>query len=204
MKAMGERGIRPHLRALVEGDYRLHTRNLKALPATHVLAHHDVVLADHVGTGLGEAGTVALVGAGRKTLFLSADQPADLVLGGLVPVRAVEIGRLFVGSLVKKFALVHKRSLVAGRLPDRLWELLHTSSAGKQPAGCRRWLPRYTAAGTGMPRKKKIKRFRAVIAVKEMAREQIGTPPPTQVLPDRKKRKPEKHKPTLGKLLDED
>ncbi len=55
-----------------------------------------------------------------------------------------------------------------------------------------------------MPRKKKVKRFRAVIAVKEMAREQIGTPPPTQVLPDRKKRKPEKHKPTLGKLLDED
>jgi hypothetical protein len=53
----------------------------------------------------------------------------------------------------------------------------------------------------GMPRKKKIKRFRAVTAVKEMARERIGTPPPTQVVPDRKKRKNEKHKPTLGKLL---
>lgn len=52
-----------------------------------------------------------------------------------------------------------------------------------------------------MARKKKIKRFRAVTAVKELARERIGTPPPTQVVPDRKKRKTEKHKPTLGKLL---
>ena len=53
------------------------------------------------------------------------------------------------------------------------------------------------------PKKKKIKRFRAVTAVKEMARERIGTPPPTQVVPDRKKRRKEKHKPTLGKLLED-
>jgi hypothetical protein len=55
----------------------------------------------------------------------------------------------------------------------------------------------------GMVKKKKSKRFRAVTAVKEMARERIGTPPPTQVVPDRTKRKKEKHKPTLGKLLEE-
>jgi len=54
-----------------------------------------------------------------------------------------------------------------------------------------------------MPRKKKKKPFRAVTVVKEMARERIGTPPPTQVVPDQKKRKKEKHKPTLGKLLEE-
>lgn len=54
-----------------------------------------------------------------------------------------------------------------------------------------------------MPRKKKPKRFRAVKAVKEMARERIGTPRPTQVVPGRKKTTPEKHKPTLGDLLDE-
>jgi hypothetical protein len=54
-----------------------------------------------------------------------------------------------------------------------------------------------------MARKKKIKRFRAVTAVKEMARERIGTPPPTQVVPDRKRRRKEKYKPTLGKLLSE-
>jgi len=54
-----------------------------------------------------------------------------------------------------------------------------------------------------MPRKKKKKRFRAVTAVKEMARERIGTPPPTRVVPDRKKQAQEKHKPTLGDLLEE-
>lgn len=54
-----------------------------------------------------------------------------------------------------------------------------------------------------MPRKKKKKPFRAVTAVKEMARERIGTPPPTQVVPDRKKQLKEKHKPTLGDLLQE-
>jgi len=54
-----------------------------------------------------------------------------------------------------------------------------------------------------MARKKKKKPFRAVTAVKELARERIGTPPPTQVVPDRKKNKKEKHKPTLGELLDQ-
>jgi len=53
-----------------------------------------------------------------------------------------------------------------------------------------------------MARKKKPKRFRAVDAVKALARERIGTPPASRVVPDRTKKK-EKHKPTLGKLLDE-
>jgi hypothetical protein len=48
-----------------------------------------------------------------------------------------------------------------------------------------------------------VKRFRAVTAVKALARERVGMPPPTQVVPDRKKRKKEKHKPTLGNLLEE-
>jgi hypothetical protein len=55
-----------------------------------------------------------------------------------------------------------------------------------------------------MARKRKVKRFRAVTAVKAMAREQIGTPPALQVVPSRKQRKPEKHKPTLGKMLGEE
>jgi hypothetical protein len=55
-----------------------------------------------------------------------------------------------------------------------------------------------------MPRKK-LKKFRAVKAVKELARQQIGTPPPAQVVPDKKKQKSgEKHKPTLAKLLNEE
>jgi hypothetical protein len=53
-----------------------------------------------------------------------------------------------------------------------------------------------------MAKKKKVKRFSAVEAVKAMAREQIGSPPVEQVVPNRKK-KAEKHKPTLGKLMEE-
>ena len=54
-----------------------------------------------------------------------------------------------------------------------------------------------------MARKKKPKRFTAVEAVKTMAREQIGEPPASRVVPNRKKKKTEKHKPTLGKMLGE-
>jgi hypothetical protein len=53
-----------------------------------------------------------------------------------------------------------------------------------------------------MTKKKKPKRFTAVEAVKTMARAQIGEPPASRVVPDRKK-KAEKHKSTLAKLLHE-
>jgi len=54
-----------------------------------------------------------------------------------------------------------------------------------------------------MAKKGKKKRFSAVEAVKAMARERIGTPPPSRVVPGRKKKKTEKHKPTMGELLGE-
>ena len=53
-----------------------------------------------------------------------------------------------------------------------------------------------------MVRKKKAKRFRAVTAVKELARERVGPPPAGQIVVEKKK-KAERHKPTLGKLLGE-
>lgn len=53
-----------------------------------------------------------------------------------------------------------------------------------------------------MARKKKLKRFRAVTAVKELARERVGASPAGKIVVEKKK-KPEKHKPTLSKLLDE-
>jgi hypothetical protein len=53
-----------------------------------------------------------------------------------------------------------------------------------------------------MAKRKKAKRFTAVEAVKRMARAHIGEPPASRVVPHRKKNA-EKHKPTLGKLLDE-
>ena len=52
-----------------------------------------------------------------------------------------------------------------------------------------------------MARKKKAKRFHVVTAVKELARERVGNPPPEKIVVE-KKRKPEKHKPTLSKLLE--
>jgi hypothetical protein len=53
-----------------------------------------------------------------------------------------------------------------------------------------------------MARKRKAKRFQAVQAVKELARERMGAPPTGKVVPHKKK-KAEKHKPTLEKLLNE-
>lgn len=60
-------------------------------------------------------------------------------------------------------------------------------------------------AGTvsAVARKKKRKTFRAVKAVKEAAREKLGAPPATRRVPDKKKLRREKHKPTLGRLLGE-
>jgi len=55
-----------------------------------------------------------------------------------------------------------------------------------------------------LPRKKKREVFRASKAVKAAAREQIGSPQPTRVVPDRKKKqKRDKHKPTLSRLLED-
>jgi hypothetical protein len=54
-----------------------------------------------------------------------------------------------------------------------------------------------------MARKKKPKSFRAVTAVKALARERIGEPRPAQIVPDRKRKdSSRKHKPTFKKLLE--
>ena len=53
-----------------------------------------------------------------------------------------------------------------------------------------------------MARKRKLKRFRAVTAVKELARERVGTPPAEKIVVEKKK-KPEKYKTTLEKLLND-
>jgi len=54
-----------------------------------------------------------------------------------------------------------------------------------------------------MPGRKKLKKFRAVKAVKELARERIGIPPAAKIVPDTRK-KAEKHKPTLERLMEQD
>ena len=54
-----------------------------------------------------------------------------------------------------------------------------------------------------MAKKRKSKPFRAVTAVKELARERIGRPPSEKIVIEKKK-KPEKHKPTLRNLISEE
>jgi len=56
------------------------------------------------------------------------------------------------------------------------------------------------ASVTTMPHKRKKKIFSAAKVVREMARERVGSPKPSQLL-HAKTTKPERHKPTLGKLL---
>jgi hypothetical protein len=52
-------------------------------------------------------------------------------------------------------------------------------------------------------KKRKVKKFSKVAAVKELARERVGTPPVSRPIPDERKRIEEKHKTTLKKLLTE-
>jgi len=58
------------------------------------------------------------------------------------------------------------------------------------------------ARTTTMPRKHKKKIFSAAKIVREMARERVGSPRPSSLVPGKKK-KAEKHKPTLGRLLED-
>ena len=55
-----------------------------------------------------------------------------------------------------------------------------------------------------MSQKKKQKRFSAIKAVKALARERVGAPPPVRKDENARKQRKEKHKSTLGKLLQED
>jgi hypothetical protein len=53
-------------------------------------------------------------------------------------------------------------------------------------------------------KKRKPKKFNKVDQVKAMARAHIGTPRAGSVVPDRRDKKTGKHKPTLGKMLDQE
>ena len=50
-------------------------------------------------------------------------------------------------------------------------------------------------------KKKKPGRFSATTAVKSLAREVLGTPPPVRKKESAKRLKKAKHKPTLGKMI---
>jgi len=54
---------------------------------------------------------------------------------------------------------------------------------------------------SAMPKKRKVKKFRKVEAVKALARERVGTPPTSRPIPDKREKVSLKHKLTLGRLL---
>jgi hypothetical protein len=53
-------------------------------------------------------------------------------------------------------------------------------------------------------KKKRVKKFSAVSAVKALARERIGAPRVTTLVPNKRNEKEQKHKPTLGRFLSEE
>lgn len=55
-----------------------------------------------------------------------------------------------------------------------------------------------------MAKKRKIKPFRVVTAVKALARENVGAPPPTYRQKNTRKQAPSKYKESMGKLLDDE
>jgi len=113
--------------------------------------------------------------------------------------RAIQCCRLLLRTFIKELTLLH--------LSPRLCVLL---SLGIIPHN---WdAAKFLAVELNfqqMPkrrrkRKKKEKTFRAVPAVKALARERIGTVRPSQLVPHRKSgQQREKHKPTLGEWLEE-
>lgn len=185
---------------LLREYHRLYAGDFEALAAPQVLAGHHVVAAEHVGAGFGEAGAVALIGAAGDLFLLGTHQPVDFVFSRLLAVRAIQRGRLFFRAFIEEFAFVHNQSFVVRPWPS--------PAQTKVPAN---FFDYYTFAARRLwqhgdvTKRKKPKPFRAVQAVKAMARERIGAPPASRVVPDRKKKRKstEKHPPTLRKLLDE-
>jgi hypothetical protein len=104
----------------------LDTRNVEALPAAHVLTHHQVIFAQHVRTGLGETSPVAFIGSRWQLALLGAHDPGNFILRGLMAMRTVERCRFLLGTLVEKLTFFHSVALAVRRRPP--------ASRGDRPA----------------------------------------------------------------------
>jgi len=94
---------------LVHEDDRLHGRNLEALAAAHVLAHHHVVLAQHIRACLRKPGAVALIGPAGQLALFSPDQPGNFIFCRLLATRTVQVCRFLFLPFVEKLAFFHSR-----------------------------------------------------------------------------------------------
>ena len=115
--------------ALVEECNGLHSGDFKTLATAHVLAHYEVVTADHVGAGLGKLGAIAFVGASGKLPLLGAYQPGQLIFVGLLAVRAVQVVGLFGLFLVKEVAFFHTENITTKGTKYTKGQLVFTSRA---------------------------------------------------------------------------
>jgi hypothetical protein len=106
--------------------YGLDTRDIEALTAAHILAHHQVIFAQHVGTGFGETSPVALIGARWQLALLGAHDPGNFILRGLMAMRTVERCWFFLRALVEKLTFFHSVALAVRRRPP--------ASSGDRPA----------------------------------------------------------------------
>jgi hypothetical protein len=104
------------LAGLLGEDDGLHAGNLKAFAAAHILAGHQIVFAQHVGAGFGEAGAIALIGATRQLSLLGADNPGHFVFGGLMAMRTIERGHLSFWPFIEKVAFFHGQFILSFQL----------------------------------------------------------------------------------------
>ena len=105
---------------LVEKGYRLDAGNFKALAATNVLTGHEVVTADHIRASFGELGAITFVSAPRQLALLGANNPAKIVFGSLMAMRAVQCCFAGLLSFVEEVAFVHHvllLPLTSGAIP---------------------------------------------------------------------------------------
>jgi hypothetical protein len=184
---------------LLRENNRLHSGDLEAFAAAHVLAGHEVVLAQHVGAGFGKAGAIAFIAASGQLSFLGANNPGDFVLSRLMAVRAVQCGHLLFWPFVEEISLFHgqfsPRAMClnfnyCSFAAHKLWQDV---SDGEEEAQAEEVQRSRSGEGHGQSDQ-----------VKAMARAQIGAPPAGRVVPDSRDKKTDKHKPTLGKMLEED
>ena len=113
-------------------DYRLHSGNIKPLPAPRVLALHEIIAAKHIGLRVGKFRAVTFVGVAAQYLLLGTHQPPDLVAVRVPAVQAREVRWLPSFRLVEEIPFIHDALILAvidpechsgvGRKPIIKWE----------------------------------------------------------------------------------
>ena len=111
---LGHRTFTPYAESENLGeDHRLHSGNVKPLPASRILAHHDVISAKHIRLCLGKLRAIAFIRVSTQHLLLGADQPTNFVGIRLPAVGAAEVGRLPTFNLIKKVSFFHRETILA-------------------------------------------------------------------------------------------